>query len=48
MTTGKKKIKIGEEEKEVDDSHEATLFFPMPDGQARKFKLIGKSNAPDS
>ena len=48
MTTGKKKIKVGEEEKEIDDIHDATLFFPLPDGQAWKYKLVGKSNAPDA
>lgn len=32
MTVGKKKVRVGEEEKEVDDLHEATLFFPLPDG----------------
>lgn len=48
MTNGKKKVKQGEETKEVDDLHEATLFFPLPDGQARKYKLIGKANAPEA
>jgi len=48
MTIGKKKVKQGEEEKEVDDLHEAILFFPLPDGNAWKFWLIGKSNAPDA
>jgi len=48
MTLGKKKVKQGEEEKEIDDLHEAILFFPLPDGNAKKYWLIGKSNAPDA
>jgi len=48
MTIGKKKVKQGEEEKEIDDIHEAILFFPLPDGNAKKYKLIGKSNPPEA
>ena len=37
MPLGKKKVKQGEEEKEIDDLHEAILFFPLPDGNAKKY-----------
>ena len=28
--------------------HEASLFFPLPDGSAILYKLFGKSNPPES
>lgn len=49
--TGKKKVEAeeeGGESQEADDLHEATLFFPLPDGTAKKFKLHGKSLAPET
>ena len=47
--TGTKKIKEEgeEEEKEVDCLHEATLFLPLPNGQAKLYKLFGKSVPPE-
>jgi len=29
-----------------DDVHEGTLFFPLPDGQALLYNLIGKALPP--
>lgn len=50
MTIKKKEeSKEGEEEKEeIELLHEATLFFPLPDGTAKQFKLSGRSLPPES
>jgi hydrocephalus-inducing protein len=49
MTTEKEVSKVAEEVKEkVTVFHEASLFFPLPDGNAEFYKLFGQSNKPSS
>lgn len=51
MTKEKEVSKEGEEEKEkevITIFHEASLFFPLPDGSAESYKLFGKSLKPEA
>ena len=36
----------GADEKTIILYHEASLFFPLPDGSAQLYKLFGKATAP--
>lgn len=49
MTKEKEVSKEESEEKEtVTVHHEAALFFPLPDGRAEFYNLLGKSDKPDA
>jgi len=43
-----KEKEVEEEKETVVLYHEASLFFPLPDGNAEYYKLFGKSNKPEA
>jgi hydrocephalus-inducing protein len=47
MTKQKEVAKENEEKETITIYHEASLFFPLPDGKAEFYNLFGKSNKPD-
>lgn len=47
MSKEKEVAKENEEKETITIFHEASLFFPLPDGKAEFYQLFGKSNKPE-